>query len=333
MTIKIGINGFGRIGKIVFRQLYEHFHQKNVHFFINDLATPDQIRYSLMFDSNYGTFQHVVIAHEGAIEVAGKKIPIFKETSPENIPWDVDFVIESTGRFTSRDKASKHKARHNVLVTGPSKDIPMVVLGVNNEILEGNHREISIASCTTNCLAPLAKVLDEKFQIIEALMTTVHALTQSQLLVDGYREDVRDGRSAFQNIVPASTGAAKAVGMVYPPLNGKLTGIAFRVPVSTVSVVDLTVRFQHKTSLQEILNSLRREEKSQLKGILGVSDELCVSSDFIQDSRSCIVDSSSCIQLNDSFFKMVAWYDNEWGYSSRVCDVLLHCIQKMEKKL
>jgi len=332
VTVRIGINGFGRIGKIVFRQLFEHLHLKDVEFFINDLATPEQIRYALMFDTNYRAFRHEVIALEQSIRIGSKTVFISKETSPEHISWDVDFVIESTGRFTSKEKASRHKARCAVLVTGPSKDVPMVVLGVNDEVLERGDREISMASCTTNCLAPMAKLLDEKFHIVEGLMTTIHACTQSQLLVDGYREDVRDGRSAMQNIVPSSTGAAKAVGLVYPPLQGKVTGIAFRVPVPTVSVVDLTVRLKHPTSIEEILRFFKEAAKSHLKGILGVSEEEAVSSDFIQDSRSCIIDASSCIQLNDSFFKIVAWYDNEWGYASRVCEVLYHCIEKMEKK-
>jgi len=328
VSVKIGINGFGRIGKIVFRQLFERLKNRDVQFFINDLATPNQIRYSLLFDSNYGHFNHAVVSTDSAVQVGSFTIPIYKETSPENIPWDVDIVIESTGRFTTLDKASKHRAKNSVIVTGPSKDIPMVVLGVNDSILSENHREISIASCTTNCLAPLARSVHEKFQIIEALMTTVHACTQSQLLVDGYRGDLRDGRSAFQNIVPSTTGAAKAVGMVYPALKGKLTGIAFRVPVSTVSVVDLTVRFERKTSLEQILNHLLEEENTRLKGILAVSKEEGVSSDFKGDTHSCIVDATSCVQLNESFYKLIAWYDNEWGYSSRVCDVVMQRLEK-----
>ena len=333
MTVRIGINGFGRIGKIVFRQIFERLKHHDVQFFINDLATPQQIRYALLFDSNYGAFHHQVTAHENGIKVNDQMIPIYKETSPENIPWDPDIVIESTGRFTALEKAKKHKSRHKVIVTGPSKDIPMVVLGVNDAVLNEQHREISIASCTTNCLAPLARAVHEKFGIVEALMTTVHACTQSQLLVDGYREDLRDGRSAFQNIVPSTTGAAKAVGLVYPALKGKITGIAFRVPIATVSVVDLTVRFERKTSIEEILNHLIEQEKGPLKGILGVSKEEGVSSDFIADTRSSIVDATSCVQLNECFYKLIAWYDNEWGYSSRVSDVVVDCITKMEKNL
>lgn len=328
MTVKIGINGFGRIGKVVFRQLFERLKNHDVQFFINDLATPTQIRYSLLFDTNYGHFGYAVVSHDTSIQVGPLVIPIYKETSPENIPWDVDIVIESTGRFTALEKARKHRAKTSVIVTGPSKDIPMVVLGVNDSILTEQYREISIASCTTNCLAPLAKSVHEKFSIVEALMTTVHATTQSQLLVDGYREDLRDGRSAFQNIVPSSTGAAKAVGLVYPALKGKLTGIAFRVPVATVSVVDLTVRFECKTSLEQILNHLLEEENTRLKGILAVSKEEAVSSDFKGNTHSCIVDATSCVQLNESFYKLIAWYDNEWGYSSRVCDVVIQCLQK-----
>jgi glyceraldehyde 3-phosphate dehydrogenase len=331
VTVKIGINGFGRIGKIVFRQLYERLKGTNVQFFINDLATPHQIRYALKFDTNYGPFNYPVTAFEGGIQVGEMMVPILSETSPENIPWDVDIVVESTGRFTAFDKAHKHKARHHVIVTGPSKDIPMVVLGVNDQLLDEKHRELSIASCTTNCLAPLAKTIHETFTIVEALMTTVHACTQSQLLVDGYRPDFRDGRSAFQNIVPSSTGAAKAVGLVYPPLSGKLTGIAFRVPVSTVSVVDLTVRFEQKTSLEAILNHLMHQESSRLKGILSVSKEEGVSSDFKGDTHSCIVDAVSCVQLNERFYKLIAWYDNEWGYSARVCDVIIQCLKKMDR--
>jgi len=333
VTVRIGINGFGRIGKIVFRQLFERLKDKDVHFFINDLATPQQIRYALLFDTNYGSFNHQVISCEDRITINGQTIPIFKETSPESIPWDVDIVIESTGRFTALEKAKKHKARQKVIVTGPSKDIPMVVLGVNDTVLSERHKEISIASCTTNCLAPLARSIHEKFGIVEALMTTVHACTQSQLLVDGYREDLRDGRSAFQNIVPSSTGAAKAVGLVYPALKGKITGIAFRVPIATVSVVDLTVRLERKTSIEEILKHLIDQESGPLKGILGVSKEESVSSDFMGDSRSSIVDATSCVQLNECFYKLIAWYDNEWGYSSRVSDVVVDCITKMEKNL
>ncbi|MBM3195715.1 MAG: aldehyde dehydrogenase [Chlamydiae bacterium] len=331
MTVKIGINGFGRIGKIVFRQLFERLKDRDVLFFINDIATPNQIRYSLLFDTNYGHFKYPVVSLGDSIQIGSHKIPIYKETSPENVPWDVDIVIESTGRFTALEKAKAHRAKQNVIVTGPSKDIPMVVLGVNDSVLSENHREISIASCTTNCLAPLARSVHEKFQIAEALMTTVHASTQSQLLVDGYREDLRDGRSAFQNIVPSSTGAAKAVGMVYPALKGKLTGIALRVPVATVSVVDLTVRFERKTSLEQILNHLLDEENTRLKGILAVSKEEGVSSDFKGNSHSCIVDATSCVQLNESFYKLIAWYDNEWGYSSRVCDVVMHSLEKMDR--
>jgi glyceraldehyde 3-phosphate dehydrogenase len=330
VTIKIGINGFGRIGKIVFRQLFERFSHKNVRFFINDLASPDQIRYALQYDSNYGIFSHPVTVEGQAIRVKDHLIPIYKETSPEKIQWDVDYVIEATGRFTALDKASLHNAHKKVLITGPSKDVPMVVLGVNDHILDEGHRHLSIASCTTNCLAPLIKVVDEHFGVVEGLMTTVHACTQSQLLVDGYREDLRDGRSAFQNIVPSSTGAAKAVGLVYPKLKGKVTGLAFRVPIATVSVVDLTVRLEKKTNLEQIIEVYKEVSQGSMRGILGVTTEEAVSSDFIGDTRSSILDAGSCVQLNEHFFKLISWYDNEWGYSARVCDVLDRIINTMD---
>lgn len=322
--MRVGINGFGRIGRLVFRILLER--GMDVEISINDLATPSQIAYAARFDSNYGAPSYDIRLDQDELFVAGKRISLFREKDPQKIEWDVDLVVEATGRYTQQAGALLHmKGRcAKVLVTGPSKDIPMMVLGVNDEELE-RWPVISNASCTTNCLAPLLKVLDEKIGIEEALMSTIHAVTGSQSLVDGFREDLRDARAASSNVVPSSTGAAKAVGLVYPPLLGKVTGISFRVPVATVSVVDVVVRLQKPVGLKGAFSVLEEASRSNLKGILGYTDDPVVSSDFIGDARSSILDKGASIELNPSFIKLVSWYDNEWGYSNRVVDLIGRC--------
>lgn len=333
--IKIAINGFGRIGRLVLRSGIK---DKNLEFVaINDLVTPDNLAYLLKYDSTHGRFQGTVEHTEDAVIVDGKKIKCLSERDPANLPWKdmgVDFVVESTGLFTDKVGASKHlqAGAKKVLISAPAKDkeIPTFVMGVNHEKYNASTDHIvSNASCTTNCLAPIVKVVLDNFGFSEGLMTTVHAMTATQPTVDGpSKKDFRGGRGAAQNIIPASTGAAKAVTLCIPELAGKLTGMAFRVPTPDVSVVDLTVRTEKATNLKEIRQKMKEASEGKMKGILGYTDEMVVSNDFTGSTLSSIFDSDACIELNDHFFKLVSWYDNEMGYSNRVLDLIRYMKEK-----
>lgn len=323
--IKIGINGFGRIGRLVFRA---SVHRENIEVVaINDLLDVEHLAYLLKYDSVHGRFDGTVDIDGGHLVVNGKKIRITAEKDPTNLKWDevgADYVAECTGIFTTLDMAQKHLdgGAKKVLISAPSKDAPMFVMGVNHKDIKASDNIVSNASCTTNCLAPLAKVLDDNFGIEEGLMTTVHATTATQLTVDGpSRKDYRGGRSAMLNIIPASTGAAKAVTKVIPSLVGKLTGMAFRVPTADVSVVDLTVRLEKETSYDEIKKAFKDASEGELKGILGYTEESVVSQDFIGDARTSIFDAGAGIELNSKFFKVISWYDNEAGYSHKLLDL------------
>ena len=327
--IRVGINGFGRIGRLVFRA---GIHDPNIEFMaINDLVPPDNLAYLLKHDSTHGRFKGEVTAQEDGLTVNGHFVKTFALRDPAQLPWKdlkVDYVVESTGLFTDVAGASKHLAAgaKRVIISAPAKDkeISTFVLGVNENTFDGTKDTIvSNASCTTNCLAPLLKVINDHFGVEEALMTTVHAATATQPTVDGpSKKDWRGGRGAGQNVIPAATGAAKAATLVIPELKGKVTGMAFRVPTPDVSVVDLTVRTKTETSLAKINEVIKTESQGKLKGILGYTDEEVVSSDFISDSRSSIYDAKAGIELNSRFFKLISWYDNEWGYSNRVVDLV-----------
>ena len=331
MTIKIGINGFGRIGRLVFRIIEERRLKGEdiIVVGINDLADIDYMMYLLANDTIHGKVNYkMFISPDNLLSINEKEIKIFSERNPSDIKWgnlDTDIVIESTGMFTTIEKASLHldAGAKKVIISAPSADAPMYVMGVNNDKYT-NEKVISNASCTTNCLAPLAKVIHDKFGIVEGLMTTVHSLTATQRTVDGTSgKDWRGGRCASYNIIPSSTGAAKAVGKVIPELNGKLTGMAFRVPTADVSVVDLTVRLEKSVSTEELMLKIKDASDNELKGILSWTEDPLVSSDFIGNSNSSIVDIKACIQLNDNFVKLISWYDNEWGYSHRVVDLAI----------
>lgn len=334
MTFNIGINGFGRIGRLVFRNaiVKDNFNIVAV----NDLITPDHLAYLLKFDSTHGKFEGTISSDEESITVNGKRVLVFNKRNPEELPWakhHVDYVVESTGLFTSKEDAAKHLSAgaKRVLISAPAKDdIATFVMGVNNQQYNPEkHAIVSNASCTTNCLAPITKVLLDNFGIEEALMTTVHAMTSSQPCVDGpSRKDWRGGRSASQNIIPATTGAAKAVALCIPEVQGKLTGMAFRIPTADVSVVDLTVRLSKDTTYEEICRAMQYAAQGPMKGILMYCDELVVSSDFISDPHSSIFDKFAGIQLNKRFFKIIAWYDNEMGYACRVVDLLAYMASK-----
>ena len=324
--IKVGINGFGRIGRLVFRAGLDN---ENIEFIgINDMITSDYMEYMLKYDSVHGPFKGTVSHTENSIIVNGHEIPVFSEKDPTNLPWgkyDTDFVVESTGLFTTVEKASAHlkAGAKKVVISAPSADAPMFVMGVNNKEYKPEMNIVSNASCTTNCLAPLAKVIHDHFGIESGLMTTVHATTATQRTVDGPSvKDWRGGRAAAGNIIPSSTGAAKAVGKVIPELSGKLTGMAFRVPTLDVSVVDLTVNLKTATTYEEICKIIKEASEGELKGILGYTEEAVVSTDFITDSRTSIFDAGAGIMLNDKFAKLVSWYDNEWGYSNKVLDLI-----------
>lgn len=327
MTVKIGINGFGRIGRLVFRAAQQHPDVSVVA--VNDpFMDVEYMVYMFKYDSTHGQYKGTVSHKDGKLIVDGKEVAVYAKRDPAEIPWGThgaDFVVESTGVFTTTDKASAHikgGAKH-VIISAPSADAPMFVMGVNNTKYDKSLQVVSNASCTTNCLAPLAKVIHEKFGIVEALMTTVHAVTATQKTVDGPSgKDWRAGRGAGQNIIPATTGAAKAVGKVIPELNGKLTGMAFRVPNPDVSVVDLTARLEKSASYDEIKAAIREASEGPLKGILGYTEDEVVSSDFIGDTRSSIFDANAGISLNPNFVKLVSWYDNEFGYSHRVVDLI-----------
>ncbi|WP_116472577.1 glyceraldehyde-3-phosphate dehydrogenase [Zobellella maritima] len=328
MTIKVGINGFGRIGRFVFRAAFERNDIEIVA--INDLLDADYMAYMLKYDSTHGRFKGTVDVQDGQLVVNGKTIRVTAERDPANLKWDqvnVDVVAEATGLFLTDETARKHiqAGARKVVLTGPSKDnTPMFVMGVNHGHYD-NQDIVSNASCTTNCLAPLAKVINDKFGIVEGLMTTVHATTATQKTVDGpSAKDWRGGRGAAQNIIPSSTGAAKAVGKVIPELNGKLTGMAFRVPTPDVSVVDLTVRLEKAASYEEICATIKAAAEDELKGILAYTDDEVVSTDFLGETCTSVFDAKAGIALNDNFVKLVAWYDNEIGYSNKVLDLIAH---------
>ena len=325
--IKVGINGFGRIGRLAFRQAVS---RKNVQVVaINDLLDVDYLAYMLKYDSVHGTFNGTVDVKDGKLVVNGNEIRITAERNPEDLKWDevgAEFVLECTGIFKSIDMANKHiiGGAKKVAISAPSPDAPMFVMGVNNKELTADQTIFSNASCTTNCLAPIAKVLNDNYGIVEGLMTTVHATTATQKTVDGpSSKDWRGGRAAIHNIIPSSTGAAKAVGKVIPELNGKLTGMAFRVPTMDVSVVDLTVRLEKAASYEDIKATMKAASESQeMNGVLGYTEELLVSQDFVGDTRTSIFDANAGIALNDNFVKVVSWYDNEMGYSTKLVDLV-----------
>ncbi|WP_298324610.1 type I glyceraldehyde-3-phosphate dehydrogenase [uncultured Dokdonia sp.] len=324
-NLKLGINGFGRIGRIVFRATVKRDNVDVVA--INDLLDVEHLAYLLKYDSVHGRFDGTIEVKDGNLVVNGKTIRITAERDPKNLKWDevdTDVVAECTGIFTTLDTADYHiqAGAKKVVISAPSKDAPMFVMGVNDEKLTADHKIVSNASCTTNCLAPLAKVVEDNWGLEEGLMTTIHATTATQLTVDGpSKKDYRGGRSALVNIVPASTGAAKAVGKVFPAVDGKLTGMAFRVPTVDVSVVDLTVRTKKETSLEEIKAAFKKASEGSMKGILGYTEEGVVSQDFVSDDRTSIFDADASIELNSKFFKLVSWYDNEFGYSNKLVDL------------
>ena len=327
-VLKIGINGFGRIGRLAFRAISKRANVEVVG--INDLQDVEYIAYLLKYDSVHGTFPLDVKTENGHLVVDGKTIRITAEKDPNNLKWNevgADVVLECTGIFTTLEKAQAHlnAGAKKVVISAPSADAPMFVMGVNHKSVKPTDTIVSNASCTTNCLAPIAKVINDNFGIDEAIMTTVHATTATQLTVDGpSKKDWRGGRSALINIIPSSTGAAKAVGKVIPELNGKLTGMAFRVPTADVSVVDLTVKTKKATSLKEINEAMKKASEGELKNILGYTEELVVSQDFVGCTNTSIYDAKAGIELNDHFFKVVSWYDNEAGYSNKLVDLAQH---------
>ncbi|ASK30598.1 MULTISPECIES: type I glyceraldehyde-3-phosphate dehydrogenase [Chryseobacterium] len=328
-TIKVGINGFGRIGRLVFRAMTERDNIEVVG--INDLINAEYMAYMLKYDSVHGIFPGEVSVEGNDLVVNGKKIRVTAERDPNNLKWNeigADYIVESTGLFLSKDTAQAHinAGAKKVILSAPSKDdTPMFVMGVNHKELTDDIKILSNASCTTNCLAPLAKVIHDNFGIVEGLMTTVHATTATQKTVDGPSvKDWRGGRAALNNIIPSSTGAAKAVGKVIPSLNGKLTGMSFRVPTVDVSVVDLTVRIEKATSYDEICATIKAASEGELKGILGYTEDAVVSQDFVGDKRTSIFDKDAGIMLSPNFVKLVSWYDNEMGYSNKLVDMLIH---------
>ena len=329
MSIKVGINGFGRIGRMVFRASVKHPEIEIVG--INDLCPADYLAYMLKYDTMHGKFEGEVSSTENAIVVNGKTIPVYAERNPADIPWGkigAEYVVESTGLFLTKEKAQGHldAGAKKVVMSAPSKDdTPMFVCGVNLDAYTPDMTFVSNASCTTNCLAPIAKVLNDSFGIKDGLMTTVHSVTATQKTVDGPSlKDWRGGRAATGNIIPSSTGAAKAVGKVIPALNGKLTGMSMRVPTLDVSVVDLTVNLAKPATYAEICAAMKAASEGELKGVLGYTDEDVVSSDFLGDSRTSIFDAKAGIALTDTFVKVVSWYDNEMGYSNKVLDLIEH---------
>ena len=329
MSIKVGINGFGRIGNLAFQAALSKPEVEVVA--INDpFIAADYMAYMVKYDTVHGKFQGEVSHGESTLIVNGKEIKVYNEMDPKNVPWGengVEYVLECSGVFTTMEKASAHleAGAKKVIISAPSKDAPMFVMGVNNETYDPSMNIISNASCTTNCLAPLAKVLHGNFGIKEGLMTTVHSTTATQKTVDGAsKKDWRGGRAASANIIPSSTGAAKAVGKVIPSLNGKLTGMSFRVPTVDVSVVDLTCNLEKSATYEEICAAMKKASENELKGIMAYTEEPVVSSDFIHDSHTCIFDATAGIMLTDTFVKLVAWYDNEWGYSNKLVDLAIY---------
>ena len=326
VMVKIGINGFGRIGRLVFRSA---INRKDVEITgINDLFDAEYLAYMLKYDSTQGAFKGTVGSEGNNLVVNGKKIRVFAEKDPAAIKWSdvgAEYVVESTGLFTTLETAKGHLSggAKKVIISAPSADAPMFVMGVNNKTYKSDMNIVSNASCTTNCLAPVAKVLNDNWGIVEGLMTTCHAVTATQKTVDGpSKKDWRGGRGASQNIIPSSTGAAKAVGKVIPSLNGKLTGMAFRVPVPDVSVVDLTCKLAKPAKWDEIKAAMKKASEGELKGILGYTEDQVVSTDFLGDARTSIFDANAGIALNDTFVKVVSWYDNEWGYSNKTVDLI-----------
>jgi glyceraldehyde 3-phosphate dehydrogenase len=327
--MKVGINGFGRIGRLVFRAA---MHNPNVQIVgINDLIDVDYMAYMLKYDSTHGIFKGTIDVEGGQLVVNGKKIRVTAERDPANLKWDeigAEYIVESTGLFLTLDTGAKHIAAgaKRVIMSAPAKDdTPTFVMGVNHLKYTADMTIVSNASCTTNCLAPIAKVLNDNFGILEGLMTTVHAVTATQKTVDGpSAKDWRGGRGAYQNIIPSSTGAAKAVGLVIPELKGKLTGMSFRVPTPDVSVVDLTCRLEKGASYDTIKAAMKKASENEMKGILGYTEDEVVSTDFLGDARTSIFDAKAGISLNDNFVKVVSWYDNEWGYSNKVVDLICH---------
>ena len=327
--VKVGINGFGRIGRIVLRNALKNPEVEVVA--VNDpFIDIEYAAYMFKYDSTHGKYKGEVSHTADAIIIDGKKITVFGERDPSAIPWGkagADYVVESTGVFTTTDKASAHLkgGAKKVVISAPSADAPMFVVGVNNEKYTSDLKVISNASCTTNCLAPLAKIINDNFGIVEGLMTTVHSITATQKTVDGpSHKDWRGGRTASGNIIPSSTGAAKAVGKVIPELNGKLTGLSLRVPTVDVSVVDLTVRIEKGASYDEIKAVVKKASEGPLKGIVGYTEDAVVSTDFLGDTHSSIFDAAAGILLNENFVKLISWYDNEYGYSARVVDLLVY---------
>ncbi|UUV21013.1 type I glyceraldehyde-3-phosphate dehydrogenase [Paenimyroides aestuarii] len=326
--VKIGINGFGRIGRLVLRESFERNDVEIVA--INDLMEIDLLAYLLKYDSVHGTFNKEVAIDGTNLVIDGKKIRVTSEKDPSLLKWNdvgVEVVADCSGVFKTMDKASLHlqAGAKKVVISSPSDDIPMFVMGVNHEKITANDVVLSNASCTTNCLAPIAKILNDEFGILEGLMTTVHAATASQLVVDGAsKKDFRGGRSALNNIIPASTGAAKAVAKVIPELDGKLTGMAFRIPTPNVSVVDLTVKLAKPTTYENLMEVFKKASETHYKGILGFTNEPVVSQDFLSNTRTSIIDADAGIALNDTFFKIVSWYDNEYGYSAKLLDLIVY---------
>jgi glyceraldehyde 3-phosphate dehydrogenase len=327
--IKVGINGFGRIGRLAFRAAMKRDDMEIVG--INDLIDLDYIAYMLQYDTVHGRFDGDVAIKGDKLVVNGQEIRVTAEPNPADLKWDqvgAEYVVECTGLFLTKEKVEGHiqAGAKRVVMSAPSKDdTPMFVMGVNHDSYTADMKFVSNASCTTNCLAPVAKVLNDEFGIVEGLMTTVHATTATQKTVDGpSKKDWRGGRAAAGNIIPSSTGAAKAVGKVIPELNGKLTGMAFRVPTLNVSVVDLTVRLDKPASYETVKAAMKSASEGSLKGILGYTEDSVVSSDFMTDERTSIFDAGAGISLNDNFVKVVSWYDNEWGYSNKILDLIAH---------
>ena len=333
MSVKVGINGFGRIGKLAFQAALKNKEVEVVA--VNDpFIAADYMAYMVKFDSAHGRFKGEIKAEDGKLVVDGKTINVYNEMDPNNIPWGkegVEYVLECSGVFTTLEKAQAHlnAGAKKVVISAPSKDAPMFVMGVNNTSYDPSMNIVSNASCTTNCLAPLAKVINDNFGIKEGLMTTVHSTTATQKTVDGAsKKDWRGGRAASSNIIPSSTGAAKAVGKVIPELNGRLTGMSFRVPTIDVSVVDLTCNLEKPTSYEEICAAMKKAAEGELKGIVEYCDEDVVSSDFLGDEHTSIFDSKAGIMLTDTFVKLVAWYDNEWGYAHKLVDLAAYMASK-----
>ena len=333
MSVRIGINGFGRIGKLAFQAALEKGDVEVVA--INDpFITADYMAYMVKYDTMHGRFNGDIKGEENILTINGEEIKVYNEMDPHNIPWgelNVDYVLECSGVFTTMEKAQAHldAGAKKVVISAPSKDAPMFVMGVNHETYDPSMNIVSNASCTTNCLAPLAKVINDKFGITEGLMTTVHSTTATQKTVDGAsKKDWRGGRAAAGNIIPSSTGAAKAVGKVIPSLNGKLTGMSFRVPTLDVSVVDLTCNLAKPTSYEEICKAMKEASEGDMKGIIEYVDEDVVSSDFLNDIHTSIFDAKAGIQLTDTFVKLVAWYDNEWGYAHKLVDLACYMATK-----